>query len=596
MVENASSLRVLDIEQQQRRQNPSPPFTTSTLQQEASRKLRFSAAHTMRVAQKLYEGVDIGGETVGLITYMRTDGVQLPRKRWPEPRTDLGDFGGPYMPENPRFYKSKAKNAQEAHEAIRPTLLSRKPDDVANVLDKDQLRLYALIWRWTIACQMSAAVFDQVGVDIDVDAGLCQLRATGSVLAFDGFIKVYQEGRDDSTDDEDEQRLPRLEQGQLLNREEVKAEQHFTAPPPRYSEATLVKKMEELGIGRPSTYASIISVLQDREYVRLDQRRFIPAERGRVVVAFLSNFFRRYVEYDFTADLEEQLDDISGGRLAWKKVLSAFWTDFHKLIEETQELRISEVIDALDDTLGEHFFPSHKEDGTPLNFDPRKCPSCDDGRLSLKFGKTGGFIGCNNYPTCRFTDQLTRGNTERPREAPKDDEPLGADPATGLSIFLKGPYGWYVQLGTPDDAGEGKKPKRASLPKGMEPSDVTLDKAVDLLALPRDVGEHEGEMVTAGIGRFGPFVKKGSTYANIPKDESVLEIGLNRAVALIVEKQSKMKGGGATAGTELGKHPKDEEPITLHDGRYGPYVKHGRTTRRPVAATPRRSRSKKPSP
>ncbi len=482
------------------------------------------------------------------------------------------------MPENPRFYKSKAKNAQEAHEAIRPTLLSRKPDDVAKVLDKDQLRLYALIWKRTIACQMSAAVFDQVGVDIDVDAGAAQLRATGSVLAFDGFIKVYQEGRDDSTDDEDEQRLPRLEQGQLLNREEVKAEQHFTAPPPRYSEATLVKKMEELGIGRPSTYASIISVLQDREYVRLDQRRFIPAERGRVVVAFLSNFFQRYVEYDFTADLEEQLDDISGGRLAWKKVLSAFWTDFHKLIEETQELRISEVIDALDDTLGEHFFPSHKEDGTPLNFDPRKCPSCDDGRLSLKFGKTGGFIGCNNYPTCRFTDQLTRGNTERPREAPKDDEPLGADPATGLSIFLKkGPYGWYVQLGTPDDAGEGKKPKRASLPKGMEPSDVTLDKAVDLLALPRDVGEHEGEMVTAGIGRFGPFVKKGSTYANIPKDESVLEIGLNRAVALIVEKQSKMKGGGAAAGTELGKHPKDEKPITLHDGRYGPYVKHGRT-------------------
>ena len=579
VVENASTLRVLDIEQKQRRQNPSPPFTTSTLQQEASRKLGFSAAHTMRVAQKLYEGMEIGGETVGLITYMRTDGVQLSKEALDSARDLIAsDYGTAYMPENPRFYKSKAKNAQEAHEAIRPTLLSRRPDDVAKVLDKDQLRLYALIWKRTIACQMSAAVFDQVGVDIDVDAGAAQLRATGSVLAFDGFIKVYQEGRDDSSDDEDEQRLPRLERGQLLNREGVKAEQHFTAPPPRYSEATLVKKMEELGIGRPSTYASIISVLQDREYVRLDQRRFIPAERGRVVVAFLSNFFRRYVEYDFTADLEEQLDDISGGRLAWKKVLNAFWTDFHKLIEETQELRISEVIDALDDTLGEHFFPSHKEDGTPLNFDPRKCPSCDDGRLSLKFGKTGGFIGCNNYPTCRFTDQLTRGNTERPREAPKDDEPLGADPATGLSIFLKkGPYGWYVQLGKPDDVGEGKKPKRASLPKGMEPSDVTLDKAVDLLALPRDVGEHEGEMVTAGIGRFGPFVKKGSTYANIPKDESVLEIGLNRAVALIVEKQSKMKGGGAAAGTELGKHPKDEKPITLHDGRYGPYVKHGRT-------------------
>ena len=577
VVENASSLRVLEIEQKQRKQNPAPPFTTSTMQQEASRKLGFSAAHTMRVAQKLYEGMDINGETVGLITYMRTDGVQLSKEALDSARELIGgDYGTVYLPENPRFYKSKAKNAQEAHEAIRPTLLSRKPAELEGILDRDQMRLYQLIWKRTIACQMAAAVFDQVGVDIDVDAGAAQMRATGSVLAFDGFIKVYQEGRDDAGDDDAEQRLPRLEKGQMLNREKVVADQHFTAPPPRYTEATLVKKMEELGIGRPSTYASIISVLQDREYVRLDQKRFVPAERGRIVVAFLANFFRRYMEYDFTADLEEQLDDISGGRLQWKNVLSAFWTDFHALIEETKELRITEVINVMDDVLGPHFFPTQKEDGAPIDFDPRACPSCGDGRLSLKFGKTGGFIGCGNYPDCRFTDQLTRG-TDQPRQAAKDDEPIGTDPKTGLGIFLKkGPYGWYVQIGQPEDMEEGKKPKRASLPKGLEPSDLTYEKALDLLALPRDVGEYEGEMITAGIGRFGPFIKMGSTYANIPKDESVLEIGLNRAVALIVEKQEKVKAKGAP-GTELGVHPSDEKPITLNDGRYGPYVKHGRT-------------------
>ena len=577
VVEGASTLRVLEIEQKQRRQNPAPPFITSTMQQEASRKLGFSAAHTMRVAQKLYEGMDIGGETVGLITYMRTDGVQLSKEALDGARELIAkEYGTAYLPESPRFYKSKAKNAQEAHEAVRPTQLSRKPAELEGILDRDQMRLYQLIWKRTIACQMSAAVFDQVGVDIDVDAGAAQLRATGSVLAFDGFIKVYQKGRDDASDDESEQRLPRLEKGQTLNRETVVADQHFTAPPPRYTEATLVKKMEELGIGRPSTYASIISVLQDREYVRLDQKRFIPAERGRVVVAFLSNFFRRYVEYDFTAGLEEQLDDISGGRLQWKHVLTAFWSDFHKLIEETKELRITEVIDVMDDVLGPHFFPTQKEDGGPIDFDPRACPSCGTGRLSLKFGRTGGFIGCGNYPDCRFTDQLTRG-TDKPREAPKEDTPIGNDPKTGLGIFLKkGPYGWYVQIGTPDDMEEGKKPKRASLPKELEPSELTYERALDLLALPRDVGEYEGEMITAGIGRFGPFVKLGTTYANIPKDESVLEIGLNRAVALIVEKQEKVKAKGAP-GTELGIHPSDEKPITLNDGRYGPYVKHGRT-------------------
>ena len=577
VVENASTLRVLEIEQKQRKQNPAPPFTTSTMQQEASRKLGFSAAHTMRVAQKLYEGMDIGGETVGLITYMRTDGVQLSKEALDSARELItSEYGTAYLPDSPRFYKSKAKNAQEAHEAVRPTQLSRKPAELEGILDRDQMRLYQLIWKRTVACQMSAAVFDQVGVDIDVDAGAAQLRATGSVLAFDGFIKVYQEGRDDTADDDNEQRLPRLEKGQTLTREKVVADQHFTAPPPRYTEATLVKKMEELGIGRPSTYASIISVLQDREYVRLDQKRFIPALRGRVVVAFLSNFFQRYVEYDFTANLEEQLDDISGGRLVWKNVLSAFWIDFHALIEETKEVPVTKVIDVIDEVLGPYFFPTQKEDGSPIDFDPRACPSCGASRLSVKFSKTNFFIGCGNYPDCRFTDQPTQG-TDQPRQVPKEDELLGIDPKTGLGIFLKkGPYGWYVQLGTPDDMEEGQKPKRASLPKGWEPSDLTLEKALDLLALPRDVGEYQGEMITAGIGRYGPFVNMGSTYANIPEDESVFEIGLNRAVALINEKQKKVKDKG-TPGTELGVHPRDGKPITLNEGRYGPYVKHGRT-------------------
>ena len=484
------------------------------------------------------------------------------------------NHGSLYVPASPRMYSSKAKNAQEAHEAIRPTSFSRLPENMD--LDGDMARLYQLIWRRAVASQMESARFERTTIDVTSSDGETGLRATGSVLMFDGFLTLYQEGRDDASDDESEQRLPRLEKGQTLNRETVVADQHFTAPPPRYTEATLVKKMEELGIGRPSTYASIISVLQDREYVRLDQKRFIPAERGRVVVAFLSNFFRRYVEYDFTAGLEEQLDDISGGRLQWKHVLTAFWSDFHKLIEETKELRITEVIDVMDDVLGPHFFPTQKEDGSPIDFDPRACPSCGTGRLSLKFGRTGGFIGCGNYPDCRFTDQLTRG-TDKPREAPKEDTPIGNDPKTGLGIFLKkGPYGWYVQIGTPDDMEEGKKPKRASLPKELEPSELTYERALDLLALPRDVGEYEGEMITAGIGRFGPFVKLGTTYANIPKDESVLEIGLNRAVALIVEKQEKVKAKGAP-GTELGVHPSDEKPITLNEGRYGPYVKHGRT-------------------
>ena len=563
---------VTQVEKKQVKRQPAPPFTTSTLQQEASRKLGFSNSHTMSIAQKLYEGVTIDGDTIGLITYMRTDGLQLSPEAIGQARAHISEvYGPPYVPEKARVFKSKAKNAQEAHEAIRPTDPRRTPDSIRTLLTLDQLKLYTLIWKRMLACQMTHATFDQVAADIAVEGIQATFRATGSTLAFDGFIKVYTEGRDEATSDEN-QALPPLEQGQVLNLEKIEAIESFTQPPPRFTEASLVKAMEDLGIGRPSTYASIIQVLQDRDYVLLDKKRFIPAERGRVVTAFLVNFFKKYVGYDFTADLEEQLDDVSGGRADWKALLSAFWQDFTKALAEAKDLTITEVIDTLDDQLGPHFFPAQE------GADFRKCPSCGDGRLGLKLGKTGGFIGCSNYPECRVTSELRVMDQAAYAllTAGGDEDALGVDPATNLSVFLKkGPYGFYVQLGTPEDYEEKKKPKRASLPKGTSPSDIDLAAALDLLALPRDVGEYEGEMVIAGLGRYGPFVKLGSTYASLSKDDDVLTIGLNRAVDLIVAQREK-RGGATSTGVEIGKHPKDEKPITRHTGRYGPYVKHGR--------------------
>jgi DNA topoisomerase-1 len=565
---SAATFTVTSVERKRTKRNPYPPFTTSTLQQEASRKLGFAASRTMRLAQKLYEGVDLGGETVGLITYMRTDSVQVSSEAVAATReTIAASYGDGYLPASARFYKSKSKNAQEAHEAIRPTDPARRPD-------AEEKRLYELIWKRTVASQMASAEIDQVSARIAVDETAAELRATGSSIAFDGFLRLYQESRDDAandTADGQDRRLPALSEGESAARRAVEALQHFTQPPPRYTEASLVKKMEELGIGRPSTYASILQVLQDRDYVRLEQRRFLPEDRGRLVTAFLASFFERYIEYTFTADLEEKLDEIAAGRIDWKKVLNEFWGAFNERVDQTKDLSIASVIDAIDEELGPHFFPVDPE---KPEHNARQCPSCTDGRLGVRFGRNGGFIGCSSYPECRYTRPLAppnngEGDTADELAGPKI---LGQAPDTGEEVSLrKGPYGLYVQLG---QAEEGKKPKRASLPKGLPPADVDLDRALALLALPREVGAHpeSGEMITAGLGRYGPYVRLGNTYRSLEQGDDVLGIGLNRAVALLAE-APKRRGG---ASRELGSHPADDKPVTQGKGRYGPYVKHGR--------------------
>jgi DNA topoisomerase I len=553
------------------KRHPQPPFTTSTLQQEASRKHGFAPAHTMRVAQRLYEGVDIDGETVGLITYMRTDGVQIAGEAIDAARRLIEtDYGANYVPGAPRRYETKAKNAQEAHEAIRPTDLSRRPADTRRFLDADQAKLYELIWLRTVASQMESAELERTTVDINANVAgrLLELRATGTVVKFDGFLTLYQEGNDDEADDEESRRLPPMSAGENLEKRAITANQHFTEPPPRYSEASLVKRLEELGIGRPSTYASILQVLKDRKYVRLDKRRLHPEDRGRIVVAFLESFFTRYVEYDFTAGLEEQLDLISNNEVAWRDVLRDFWRDFIGAIDETKELKISDVIDALDALLAPHLFPP-RADGS----DPRVCPTCTGGRLTLKLSKFGPFIGCSNYPECRYT---------RPLSLPADGSAeigtrkLGEDPETGLEVTLRsGRFGPYVQLG---EAVDGEKPKRAGLPKGTAPDEVDLERALKLLSLPREVGKHpeDGEPIIAAIGRFGPYVKHGKTYANLDAGDDIFHIGLNRAVTLIAEKIAKgpRRRFGADPGRALGDHPAKGGPIVAKNGRYGPYVSH----------------------
>ena len=569
-----AAFRIVSVEAKPARRNPPPPFTTSTMQQEASRKLGFSPAHTMRLAQRLYEGIDIGGETVGLITYMRTDGIDMAPEAITAVRGMIGkQYGKEYVPDAPRQYQNKSKNAQEAHEAVRPTDPDRLPASVAKTLDRDQARLYELIWNRAVASQMQSAELERTTVDIAAKVGArnLELRATGQVVKFDGFLTLYQEGFDEPAEDDESRRLPAMSEGEALAKQAINSTQHFTEPPPRYSEASLVKRMEELGIGRPSTYAAILQVLQDRGYVRIEKKRLMPEDKGRVVVGFLESFFQRYVEYDFTANLEEQLDRVSNNEVAWKTVLHDFWTDFIGAVNDIKELRVTNVLDALNDLLEPHIFPQ-PADGS----DRRKCPNCATGKLSLKLGRFGAFIGCSNYPECNFTRQMSPGA----EGAVNGTKVLGEDPATGLEVTLRGGrFGPYLQLGETSKEKDAPKPKRAGIPKGVSPDDVDLEKALGLLALPRDVGPHpeDGEMIVAGIGRFGPYVKHGKTYANIEDGDEVMSIGLNRAVTLIAEKILKPGKGrrfGADPGKALGDHPDIGGPIVVKKGRYGPYVSH----------------------
>ncbi|MDP6350939.1 MAG: type I DNA topoisomerase [Alphaproteobacteria bacterium] len=568
----AHDYRVAKVARKQVRRNPAPPFITSTLQQEASRKLGMTAQRTMRVAQRLYEGVEIGGEMVGLITYMRTDSVTLSNEALAATRAVIRDaYGAAYLPDEPRRYRTKARNAQEAHEAIRPTDPGRRARDIAGQLEPDQLRLYELIWRRTIACQMASARLDQVAVDIAAPGDAVVLRATGSVVAFDGFMRVYREGRDDpapgdDAEDSSDRRLPPVDEGQAMTRGPVRPEQHFTEPPPRYSEATLVRKMEELGIGRPSTYASIISVLQDRDYVRLEKKRFMPEGRGRLVTAFLESFFERYVRYDFTADLEDQLDRVSNGELDWKAVLDEFWSAFSMAVTEIGDVRVKEVLDRLNEVLGPHIFP---DDGSGA--DARACPTCETGQVSLKVGRFGAFVGCSNYPECRYTRQIAAGADGNGQAAAEGSRSLGVDAGGNDVTVRKGPYGFYVQSGAGED---GAKPRRVSLPKDATPDAVTLETAVALLGLPRDVGAHPetGKTITAGIGRYGPYLKHDGRYKSLPDGDDVLAVGLNRAVSLLAEPSRGR--GGAVPVRVLGAHPDDGADIGVYEGRYGPYIKH----------------------
>ena len=551
-------LSVQSVDSKPAQRNPSAPFMTSTLQQEASRKFGMGARQTMSAAQRLYEA--------GHITYMRTDGIDMAPEAVMATRDAIAArYGADYVPSSPRMYKNKAKNAQEAHECIRPTEIT-KDAATLKLTDADQRKLYDLIWKRTIACQMAAAKLERTTVDITSPDQQVVLRANGQVVLFDGFMRVYEEGRDDApTGDDDDKRLPQVMQGEALAKGDITPEQHFTQPPPRYTEATLVKRMEELGIGRPSTYASIVTTIQDREYVRKESNRLFPEDKGRIVTMFLLNFFKRYVEYDFTASLEDQLDLVSAGGSDYLELLSKFWRDFSASISETSELRITEVLDVLDDALAPQLYPP-REDGT----DPRICPKCGNGTLHLKSSRTGGFVGCGNYPECTFTRPISGEIDE------SSDRLLGED--AGDEIFLKsGRFGPYVQRG--EATKEAPKPPRASLPKGWASAEMDLERALMLLNLPREIGPHpeDGEMIEAGIGRYGPFVKHGRTYANLKEVDDVFTIGMNRAVEELAKKASR--GSARTAATplkELGEHPTDGGLVNVMDGRYGAYVKFGK--------------------
>ncbi|MEO0712816.1 MAG: type I DNA topoisomerase [Pseudomonadota bacterium] len=566
---NAGGYTVANVEAKPVKRNPPPPFITSTLQQEASRKLGFSAKRTMQAAQKLYEE--------GRITYMRTDGVNMAEEAYAAARDQIkADYGANYLPEKTRRYSSKQKNAQEAHEAVRPTDFSIRPDDY-KASDGDLWKLYALIWRRAVASQMEAAQFERTTIDLASKDKRATLRATGQVVVFDGFIKLYTEGRDDTDeDDEADARLPKLTEGEHADLVEATNSQHFTAPPPRFTEASLVKRLEELGIGRPSTYASTLSTLEDRDYVRIEKKQLIPEDKGRLVTAFLENFFPRYVEYDFTANLEQKLDVISDGKLDWKAFLREFWTEFSAAIGETKDLRVTHVLDALNEALGPYVFPATDENGTPKE-NPRLCPLCNEGQLSLKLGRHGAFVGCSNYPECKHTRAFSVDSESETAINP-DGEEVGVHPDYNAPILLKsGRFGPYLEM-----ALEGEeKPKRSSIPKGWDVASINAEKAVMLISLPREVGVHpeDGEPILANIGRYGPYVQHLKTYANLGSVDEVFDIGLNRAVAAIADKRANPRGRGQTQAKvlkDLGKHPETDEPIQVLEGRYGPYVKSGK--------------------
>jgi len=562
---DAASLSVKSVTAKPLTRNPSAPFMTSTLQQEASRKLGFSATQTMRTAQKLYEGVDIGGETTGLITYMRTDGISMVGEAISDCRATIAsEFGDNYLPSQHRVYKSKAKNAQEAHEAIRPTSFGRTPDNLR--LSGDMKKLYDLIWKRAMASQMASAKLERTTVEIGDNAATVGLRATGQVIRFDGFLKLYEvtKPKSDEDDEADNSTLPAINQGDKASAKKTDAEQHFTQPPPRYSEASLVKRMEELGIGRPSTYASVLKVLQDRGYVKLDKRRFTPDDKGRLLTAFLENFFSKYVQYNYTAELEERLDLVSAGELRYLDLLSDFWNEFSASIDETKDLRVTHVLDALNDALRPLVFPDLEDGG-----DPRKCPKCDDGQLSLKLGKFGAFVGCSNYPECKMTRPFGQGEGTNEMA---EDKILGQHPETGKDIVLKtGRFGPYVEM-----EGE-KRPKRTGLPKTWEYELMDLEKGLRLIDLPRKIGSHpeDGNQIISGLGRFGPYIKHNTTYVSLPEIDDMFEIGMNRSIEMLAEKRANPgRGRGGKVVKDLGAHPKTEKPIKIMEGRYGPYVKY----------------------
>ncbi|MGL4314199.1 MAG: DNA topoisomerase, partial [Sphingomonas sp.] len=550
----AARFTVASVETKPATRNPPPPFTTSTLQQEAARKLGFSASHTMRIAQALYED--------GAITYMRTDGVQMDDSAISAARRAVADrYDASYVPDKPRQYQTKAKNAQEAHEAIRPTDFGR---DRAG--SGDHARLYDLIWKRALASQMASARLERTSVELVDGTGQHALRATGQVVLFPGYLALYEEGTDEKG--EDEGRLPRLRDGDAPAKKAVTAEQHFTQPPPRFSEASLVKRLEELGIGRPSTYASIIQTLKDRAYVRVEKNRFFAEESGRLVTAFLERFFERYVAYDYTAELEDELDDVSGGRAEWQAVLEAFWRDFKPRTQQVMDFKPSEVTAELDKFLEPYLFPD-KGDGS----DPRLCPNCHQGRLSLRGGRFGAFVACSNYPECKYTRRFAQAGGSAGEDS--GPEMLGTEPATGLEVSRRsGRFGPYIQLG------EGKDAKRASIPKDVP--ELDLEWALKLLSLPRAIGAHPetGKEITASIGRYGPYLAHDGKYARLGSTAEVFETGMNAAVVKLAE--AAAGGGRPQRGSReplklLGKHPRTEAEIKLMEGRYGAYVTDGTT-------------------